>query len=444
MFKSLVGRGIKFPLRNWQTLRTFSTASTAENTTKHIKCNIGDCWLDDESRLLHVVYQEGDKIRRGRYPFIWLQDNCQSQESFNPVIHSRKTLLASLDPNLKPIQVKPIQDGEWLELLWENGRVSYFPGKFLLERLFPNDRRESGERTFSNYMDDLGTVKYWGSDMINNIQSFDYNEIINEDQTLARWIECLYRDGLVIVTNARDDETVPLRSFCKRVAYTRQVNFGDIFEVFTRSEPQNVAYTNSRLNFHTDMPAYKNAPEIQLLHCRRQAFSGGRNELVDGFKVAEHIRYNFPDTFETLVNTQFDFREYGHDDHVGWFDLHAQHNIIQLDPITKEVVKVVFSQHQRSSQLQVDLEMVEKVYSALLKWNSLMYDERFMFKYRLKENEILCFNNLRVLHGREEFKVNPDEDGERWLQGCYLEWDEVRSRYRCLRNVFGREWDDAV
>jgi len=115
------------------------------------------------------------------------------------------------------------------------------------------------------------------------------------------------------------------------------------------------------------MAAYKNAPEIQLLHCRRQAFSGGRNELVDGFKVAEHLRYNFPEIFETLVNTPFDFREYGYDDHVGWFDLHAQHSTIQLDPITKEIVRVVYSQHQRSSQLQVDVGMVEKVYRALLK-----------------------------------------------------------------------------
>jgi len=330
-----------------------------------------------------------------------------------------------------------------LEIVWENSRVSYFPVKFLQERLFPNDKRELGQRTFSNYMDDLGTVKPWGSDMINNIQSFDHDELMNENQTLARWIECLYRDGLAIVRNVRDDEPVPLRSICKRVAYTRQINFGDIFEVFTRSDPQNMAYTNSRLSLHTDMAAYKNAPDIQLLHCRRQAFSGGRNELVDGFKVAEHLRYNFPDVFETLVDTSFDFREYGYDDHVGWFDLHAQHNIIQLDPISNEISRVVFSQHQRSSQLQVDLEMVEKVYSALLKWNSLLYDERFMFKYRLNEHEILCFNNQRVLHGREEFVVNP-EDGDRWLQGCYLEWDEVRSRYRALRNLHGRDWDDAL
>lgn len=445
MLKSLVQRAMKLPLMRGHNLRSVSTANTTTANTKLIKCQIGECWLDNESRLLHVLYQEGEKTRKGRYPYIWLQDNCQSLESFNPVVHARKTGLASLDPNLKPIQVKPIEDGAWLELVWENNRVSYFTGQFLHERLFPDDKRESGERTFVNYMDDLGTVKLWGSDMVDNLQLFDFKELINDDQTLARWIECLYKDGVAIVTNAKggEIETVPLRTLCKRVAYTRQVNFGDIFEVFTKSDPQNVAYTNSRLNFHTDMPAYKNAPEIQLLHCRRQAFSGGCNELVDGFKVAEHIRYNFPEIFETLINTQFDFREYGHDDHVGWFDLHSQHNMIQLDPMTKEIVRVVFSHHQRSSQLQVDLDLVEKVYSALIRWNSLIYDERFMFKYCLKENEILCFNNLRVLHGREEFTVNP-EGGARWLQGCYLEWDEVRSRYRCLRNVYGREWDDAV
>jgi len=92
--------------------------------------------------------------------------------------------------------------------------------------------------------------------------------------------------------------------------------------------------------------------------------------------------------------------------------------------------------------MDVHLKRVEEVYSALMKWDSLLYDERFMIKLRLNDNDIMCFNNLRVLHGREEFVVEGGH--ERWLQGCYLEWDEVRSRFRSLRNVSGREWDDVV
>ena len=46
-------------------------------------------------------------------------------------------------------------------------------------------------------------------------------------------------------------------------------------------------------------------------------------------------------------------------------------------------------------------------------------------KYRLKPGEVACFNNRRILHAREGFKLK--NDGERHLQGCYLNIDEFKS-----------------
>ena len=42
----------------------------------------------------------------------------------------------------------------------------------------------------------------------------------------------------------------------------------------------------------------------------------------------------------------------------------------------------------------------------------------------------MCFDNLRVLHGRRSYTET--EKGERLLEGGYLEWDELRSRRRVL------------
>merc|ERR1719433_162734 len=102
----------------------------------------------------------------------------------------------------------------------------------------------------------------------------------------------LYTYGLNIVENvppmdlcpedweqlSRDEASkmkIPLRELCKRVSFPRQINYGDIFNVYSKQDPQNVAYSNGRLNFHTDMAGYKNAPEIQLLHCIKQSSQGG-------------------------------------------------------------------------------------------------------------------------------------------------------------------------
>merc|ERR550534_1682034 len=256
--------------------------------------------------------------------------------------------------------------------------------------------------------------------MSSNIRYFDFEELMNDDPTLMSWIQSLYCDGLTIVKDAPavekfyDWEKLPLRVLCKRISFARKVNFGEVFEVFNKPEAQNIAYTNGRLSLHTDIPAYKNSPEIQLLHCIQQATKGGSNYMVDGFKVAEYIKKEYPDVFDILVNTPIHFREYGYDNAVGWYDLQSQHATLQIEPVSKKIEKVIYSQHQRSSPMNVPLEKVEEVYRALIKWDSLIWDERFRIKIRLNNGDIMCFNNLRVLHGREEYVVMGED--QRWLQ----------------------------
>lgn len=50
---------------------------------------------------------------------------------------------------------------------------------------------------------------------------------------------------------------------------------------------------------------------------------------------------------------------------------------------------------------------------------------------------MVTFDNLRVLHGRTAF--GEKIEGERHVQGAYLDWDEVRSRIRVLRAALSNE-----
>ena len=47
----------------------------------------------------------------------------------------------------------------------------------------------------------------------------------------------------------------------------------------------------------------------------------------------------------------------------------------------------------------------------------------------LEPGQILVFANDRVLHGRTAFDT---QEGRRHLQGCYIDHDAPRSRYRVL------------
>ncbi|CAB3705379.1 TauD/TfdA family dioxygenase [Paraburkholderia rhynchosiae] len=60
----------------------------------------------------------------------------------------------------------------------------------------------------------------------------------------------------------------------------------------------------------------------------------------------------------------------------------------------------------------------------------LFSDSRYEMRFRLQPGELMMFDNNRVLHGRTEYDPN---EGRRHLQGCYIDLDGPRGRYKALR-----------
>jgi gamma-butyrobetaine dioxygenase len=61
-------------------------------------------------------------------------------------------------------------------------------------------------------------------------------------------------------------------------------------------------------------------------------------------------------------------------------------------------------------------------------------EERFRVLFRLGAGDMSTFDNRRVLHARSAFDPT---SGDRHLQGCYIDTDELLSRIRVLRRVYG-------
>ncbi len=68
-------------------------------------------------------------------------------------------------------------------------------------------------------------------------------------------------------------------------------------------------------------------------------------------------------------------------------------------------------------------------YGLLARFWRLLREPRFQLCFRLSPGEMIAFDNLRILHGRDPFDPGT---GERRLQGCYLDRDTVMSRRRLL------------
>ena len=75
----------------------------------------------------------------------------------------------------------------------------------------------------------------------------------------------------------------------------------------------------------------------------------------------------------------------------------------------------------------------KKLYTALERFVSLMYEKKYLVKHHLKAGDIICFNNRRVLHGRTPY--NPSSTN-RWLEGTYFSWDDFCAKIRPLKYRF--------
>jgi len=53
---------------------------------------------------------------------------------------------------------------------------------------------------------------------------------------------------------------------------------------------------------------------------------------------------------------------------------------------------------------------------------------------KMDPGEMFIFHNRRVLHGRSSYDLSP---GGRFLQGCYMDWDEIECLYEKVYSATG-------
>jgi gamma-butyrobetaine dioxygenase len=85
----------------------------------------------------------------------------------------------------------------------------------------------------------------------------------------------------------------------------------------------------------------------------------------------------------------------------------------------------------------MSVEQTQTFHRARRRLAELLADPAFEIRFLLNAGEAMVFSNDRVLHGRTGF--DPQE-GMRHLQGCYIDHDAPRSRYRVLRRNLTRSF----
>ncbi len=367
--------------------------------------------LEKNSSYLKIIWSDGEE---SKFNYLWLRDNCPTAHDKDSRHRMYNILKASQNINPKKYNIN--SDGK-LEIEWSEGKhTSYYDPNWLRENCY----------TIKNKKKYVSPYQLWDSSLAKNINSIniEHDEILNSKEGLIKWLELLHYKGIAIVKNApiQKQSAFPVLN---RISHTRETFFKTPFEVINVPKPNNSAYTAHELRNHMDLPWFENPPGYQFLHCLINSTEGGDSSAVDGFAVADYLKNNEKEIFETLVNVHLKFRDkdYTQELHRSFYapaislTKDGDYNDIRFSVATMDA-------------LDCNPDIMEKVYKAHHRFGNLLHDDNFQIKFRLEPGDIFSFNNRRLLHGRTAYNPN---SGNRHLQGYYMDRDEIIGRLNFLK-----------
>ena len=342
-----------------------------------------------------------------RLPWLWLRDN--EPAAFHPVTQERSFDLLSVPPDIRPERAE-IRGGEIL-IHWPD-----LPGPrayrldWLLARA-PGRRRPDPA--------DIAPVA-WAND--HAVARFEAAALAG-DEGLGRMLSQLKRNGLVVIGGLDGDEDG--MALGRRIGFLRETNFGVIFEVISRPDPNNQAYTHDELGLHTDLPNQHLVPGYQFLHCLANEATGGDSVFADGFRILEDLRAAAPAACRLLAEVDVPFRFRDRET-----DLRIRRPLVEPDAAGRPV-RLAFNPGILDI-VDMDPGIVGDWYRAYRSLKALVESHSCRLQVRLKSGEMAVFDNSRILHGRTAFDPNT---GRRRLRGYYVDRGELDSRIRVLHGA---------
>ncbi|NVK31490.1 MAG: TauD/TfdA family dioxygenase [Gammaproteobacteria bacterium] len=362
--------------------------------------NIATANLEDNA-MVHLTYDTG---LQQRLPCIFLRDNDQNE--LHPDTKERIFDLTKADIDVTPVSLRA--DNDTLYIRWpDRDQDAVYDAKWLSCQGSLNDPAIVPKQT-------------WDASFADKITEFDAG-CVEEKSTLLSMLTQLKQDGIVLITGLEDNETAGL-GFGKHISFMRDSNFGLTFEVISKANPNNLAYTAIDLPLHTDLPNQELVPGYQFFHCYRNEATGGESTYCDGFKVAEDLRDQDPEAFELLTTVAQPFRFF--DDGA---DVRYARPVIELDA-DGDIAQIAFNGHlAQTPALEGNaLKAYYRAYQSLMR--RLRSDE-YVIEFKLQPQTMIVVDNRRVLHGRVAFDPST---GYRHLQGYYIDHAEIDSRIRVL------------
>ncbi len=362
--------------------------------------------LRGEDRALNVAWPDGTSAD---FPFLWLRDNCPS--GFHPDTREREFDLTGIPLDLAVSSAQT--EGDEIVLTWNEGdHVSRYDPQWLLHHR-PGIGLADPAR--------IEPTLWRGDFSADALPRASAADLMESDTILLEYLIKTKKTGLALVDGMADDGEAGM-ALARRIGFLRETNFGTTFEVMSKPNPNNLAYTSHALPLHTDLPNQELPPGFQFLHCLANEAEGGGSTFCDGFAIAEDLKTSDPDTFALLSETPIPFRFQDPD-----YDIRRHHPVIQLDAFG--ALQELHVNAHIAGVFDLPADKMEAYYRAYRKIMEMTRSAQYVMSTRLEGGEMVIFDNRRVLHGRSAFDPNT---GFRHLRGCYVDRGEFDSRIRVL------------
>ena len=344
---------------------------------------------------------------------LWVRERVSGPNVFDPISRQRMYEHADLPQDLRITNILN-QTDEALELEFSDGQAL----QLILAETFQ-------EMKWSENLEAPPKPKSWNASL-NTLPEYNWSHL-NDTNVMKTALEDYFRYGFCIFQNT-PTERDSLKQISRRFGYLRETNFGELFNVETKPNPSDLAYTDVALASHTDNPYRNPIPGIQYLHCLKNEVSGGLSTLVDGMAIAEALREENAQQADILEQINVRFRYEGPS---AILEHHGP--IIERD-------HEGFIRHIRlSSRLDyvpaLDVDTLTHFYAGRRRLHEMSNSRDFQISFPFRPGTLLMMNNYRLLHGRTAFN---GAQGHRHLQGCYIDHDGPASLFRMLakgRNV---------
>ncbi|MEM7068417.1 MAG: TauD/TfdA family dioxygenase [Pseudomonadota bacterium] len=364
--------------------------------------------------VLTIDWSDG---RISEHHVLLLRENSPDAETIHPKAREMAISPCDIAETVSIASVTRLASGA-IEVSFSDGLVSAFHPGWLY-----------GTAWFGNEIPPAPIL--WGGKDKPQLPTFDGPLALEDDSVFLKWLEGLRDFGVTRLQGLPQRDGL-LEDIVTRIGPIRESNFGRQYVLEIKDDPDSQAFTSDSLLQHIDLPTRETPFGLQFLYTRANTTSGGEGIYVDGYRIAEDMRVEEPEHFNSLVEDSWEYNN-----RARMSDYRGAGPVVETDR-HGTITGIRYNTFLRAP-LKAPIEVQARAYKAYRAFCARAQDPAYQLQVRYEAGDLFAFDNRRALHGRAGYDA---KGGARFIEGIYSDRDELHSRIRILHRQMRADNND--